>query len=147
MSESHGQKPVPGLFGRLCAVVLVLAATALVALLESFYVLLRLGTVRVPLSLALAVVFHPLLTWLMRIASASSVAMLSPFALWLVVVFVLGLGRADGDLIITGNNWVSTALLLGGSLVFVASIAILQPRRARPGQVAPAGSLGGNGSA
>lgn len=132
---------------RLAAAALILLATVLIALVESFYVPLRVGTIRIPLSLGLAVVCHPVLIWLMRAGTGSILAMLATFGVWLAVILRLGLPRADGDLIITGNNWVSTALMFGGSLIFVGSIGLSLPRRPHPGQMLPAGSLGGNGSA
>lgn len=129
-AASAGEAPRTGL-ERLAGGLLVIVATAEVAVLESFYVLLRVGTVRLPVSVGVAVVCHPLLTWLMRAATGSPLSMLAPFVVWLAVVLPLGLRRADGDLIVTGNNWVATALLYGGSLLFVGSIGLLLPARPR----------------
>lgn len=129
MTDGNADDQPPTLPLRVCGGLLVLAATALVATVESFYVLLRMGTVRIPVSVALAVLCHPLLTWLMRAATGSRLAMLAPFAAWLAVLSPLGLRRAEADLVIPGNNWVTDALLYGGSLRFVGSIGVLMPPR------------------
>ncbi len=134
--------PALSLLLRVAGGLLVLAATALVAIVESFYVPLRLGTVRLPVSLAIAVACHPLLVWLMRAATGHAWAMLTPFIGWLGLVTVLGMRRADGDLIITGDNWISTALLFGGSVLFVGAIGILFPNASARGTPRPEGGAG-----
>lgn len=121
--------------------VFVAIDTVLVALIESFLVVLRVGTVRVPVSVAVALVMHPVLTWLMREVTGRRGSVFLPFVLWLAVVLPLSLARAEGDVIITGNNWVSGALLFGGAIAFAVTIGLLAPARSRP-----AGSLGADGS-
>lgn len=138
--------PSPSVTVRVAGGVLVLAATVLVALVESFYTPLRLGTVRIPVSVALAVLCHPLLIWWMRAATRNVPAIVAPFVVWLAVVLPLGAARAEADLIITGKNWVATTMLYGGALIFVGSIALLLPTR-RSSRTVSTGSLGGNGSA
>ncbi len=132
----------PSAAARVFGALLVLAATVLVAVLESFLVVLRAGTVRIPLSVVLAALAHPILTWCMRQATASRLAMFGPFVTWAAVVLPLGSPRADGDLIITGNNWVSIAFLIVGVGAFTLSLGLLLPVR-RAGK----GSLVDNGSA
>ena len=142
MTEPGAGGGPPALFSRVCGGSLVLAATVLVALVESFLVPLRVGTVRVPVSVALAVICHPLLSWLMRAATESRAATLGPFVVWLAVVLSLGRQRAEADLVLTSGNWVATILVFGGSLIFAVSLGLLlaAPRRSP-------GSLGHNGSA
>lgn len=146
-SPSRAVDPPPTVLFQLAGVLLVLAATVLVAVVESFYTPLRLGTVRVPLSVGLAVVCHPFLIWWMRRVTRNVLAMIGPFVVWLAVVLPLGASRAESDLIITGKNWVATTMLYGGALLFVGSIALLLPARPRSNRVISTGSLGGNGSA
>ena len=126
------------LFGGL----LIAVDTVAIAVLESFLVVLRIGTIRVPVSVVLALVMHPLLTWLIREVTGRRAAVFLPFAVWLAVVLPLSAARAEGDVIITGNNWVSIALLLGGAVAFAVSIGVLSPARRPAG-----GSLGGDGTA
>ncbi len=130
---SAGGRP-PALLARVAGGLLILAATLLVALVEAFYVPLRLGTVRLPVSAAIAVACHPALIWGMRAATMSNLAMCTPLALWLAVLLPLSLRRADGDLIITGDNWVATVLLFGGTLLFVGSLAMMLRLGSRRGQ-------------
>ncbi|MGB9376642.1 MAG: hypothetical protein WCB04_03920 [Mycobacteriales bacterium] len=150
MSAPNVAGSPPGAVFRMSSAALLFGATALIAVIESFYVPLRVGTVRIPLSVGIALVCHPLLIRLMRAATGSLMAMLATFAIWLVIVVRFSIPRADGDLIITGNNWVATTVMFGGALLFVASIGLMLPLRPRAAgtalPVAPAGSLGGNGT-
>lgn len=141
MSEEAADRPAwPTAVERLGGGLLVAAASLLVTLVEGFLVALRVGTVRMPVSVAVALVCHPLLTVLMRAATRSKVAMIVPALIWAAVIWPLGVRRAEGDLVITGNNWVSIALLLVGATAFAMSLGLLLP-----GATAARGSLGGNG--
>ncbi len=109
---------------------LVAGATLPVALVEGFLASARIGTYRLPISIGIALVFHPVLTWLMRVATRNPVAMFVPALTWASVIWPLGARRAEGDLVITGNNWVSVGLLLAGAGAFAVSLGLLLPRRA-----------------
>ncbi len=132
----------PGTPGRLIGGFLVIAATALVAALETFLVGLRVGNLRLPVSLLIAAALHPLLTRLMRDATASRGAMVLPFLVWIVIVFPLGARRSEGDVILAGNNWISTVYLIVGVGAFAITLGLLLPARRRVG-----GNLGRDGSA
>ncbi|MEP6697269.1 MAG: hypothetical protein ABJA34_10365 [Pseudonocardiales bacterium] len=125
---------------RVSGAVLVTVATLLAVLLEGFLAELRVGTTHLPVSIAMAVLLHPLLTVLMGEVTRTKAAMFLPFLVWIVVVWPLGSQRAEGDLIIVGSNW-SLALLGAGALAFAGTLGLRLP-------VAPhvRGSLGGNGS-
>lgn len=121
-------EPPPTLGERIFAGVLIAAATVLTSVLESFLVVLRVGDVRLPVSILLALGLNPLLVWLMARATGSRLALLAPPALWLAVVLLLGTRRPEGDVVITGNNWVATGFLLAGGFAFAITIGLLLPR-------------------
>lgn len=118
-----GADRAPTAIERLIGGALVALATLLVVLVECFLVGLRIGTVHLPVSIAIAVVLHPLLTMLMWQATRSKAAMLVPLAIWILVVWPLAAKRAEGDLIITGSSW-SLGLLALGSLAFAITLGL-----------------------
>ncbi len=118
---------VGGVFGVWAA---VLAATV-----ESFLVPLRVAGHRVPAAILLAVVANVVLAWYMREATGSRLATLLPGLVWFVVTVPMGSRTDEGDLILTGDNWVSLSLLLvgAGSVALGVFLAIgRRPRAERP---------------
>jgi hypothetical protein len=84
--------------------VLVLAAAVWMALVEVFWLPLRVGGVLVPVSLAAAVVANLLLPRLaLWLTGSRLVAVLTGVA-WLVVVVASMIRRPEGDLLITGGG-------------------------------------------
>jgi hypothetical protein len=84
--------------------VLVLAAAVWMALVEVFWLPLRIGGVLVPVSLAAAVVANLLLPRLaLWLTGSRLVAVLTGVA-WLVVVVASMIRRPEGDLLITGGG-------------------------------------------
>lgn len=112
-----------GLTSRVLVGVLVVLASALAAVVECFLVPLRLGQTLVPISLVLVVGLTPFLCQLARVGIDSRYALVLPLGVWLGVVGFLAAPRPDGDVILPAGNWVATALLIGGVLMFVLSIA------------------------
>lgn len=102
----------------------------LTALLEAFLVPLRLGGVRIPLSLVLAVVCNILLMLFARAATGNRLVALLPGVAWFVVTIVLSGQTAAGDTVLVGNDWMPMALLLGGAAaVTVGAFLVVVPRR------------------
>lgn len=115
--------PQIGAGERAAVTALVVVASALAAVVECFLVPFRVGTTLVPLSLVLVVGLSPFLCQLALIGTGSRLALALPPVVWLLVVIPLGTRRAEGDVVIPGGNWVSTALLLLGAATFAVSIA------------------------
>jgi hypothetical protein len=134
--------PRPAPVTRLLGGVLIALATAVVAVVEVFFVVLRFGTVRAPVSIVLAVILHPLLTRAMRDTTGSRLAVVVPLAVWIGVVVPFSASRAEGDLILTGETVSYAYLLIAMGAFIVAIFRLLPPRGANP----PAGSLGGDGA-
>ncbi|WP_199432480.1 hypothetical protein [Qaidamihabitans albus] len=101
---------------------LLVLDAALLALLELFYlplrldglILPRLGDVPVPVSVLVAVVTTPLLVAQAARLVRSRLALV-PLAAWLVTLLVFGVLGPGGDLVLVAD-WRALALLAGGAL-------------------------------
>lgn len=102
----------------------------LTALLEAFLVPLRLGGIRIPLSLLLAVACTILLMLFARAATGNRFVALLPGVVWFVVTIVLSGQTSAGDTVLVGNDWMPMALLLvGAAAVTVGAFLVVVPRR------------------
>jgi hypothetical protein len=120
-------------------VIATLLAGAL-AIIEALYSPLRIGGVRVPVSLVMAVATNPLLGWFAITTTKHRLAALLPAGVWCVLWFLAAGRTSEGDLIITQDNWVGLLTLFAGPLAFGAGIyiSILRHRVAGPGGGGPA---------
>ena len=114
--------------------VLVLAAAVWIALVEVFWLPLRVGGVLVPVSVAAAVVANLVLPRLALWLSGSRLVAALTGVAWLVVVVASMIRRPEGDLLITGGGAtgvVNLAFLLLGVLAaaFAVGRALGGPRR------------------
>jgi hypothetical protein len=136
-------------------VVAVLVAGWL-ALVEVFWLPLRIGGVLVPLSVLAAVVGNLLLVGAAHRLSGSRVVAVLPALVWLVVAVAAMMRRPEGDLVMTGGGATGTInlgfLLLGvTAAAFGVGRALAGPRR-RPlvgpdGATPPAPAGSGTGGA
>lgn len=127
-------------------VVAVLVAGWL-ALVEVFWLPLRIGGLLVPLSVAGAVVGNLMLTAAAHRLSGSRIVALLPALVWLAVAVAAMIRRPEGDLIITGGGAtgiVNLAFLGLGvtAAAFGVGRTLAGPRPIRPDR-APAGSGSG----
>ncbi|MGH3737219.1 MAG: hypothetical protein ACRDT6_16620 [Micromonosporaceae bacterium] len=104
----------------IAGMVLVTVTSVLSAVVEAFFVPLRLGGVRVPVVLLAAVVCNLALPWLGWWLSRSRLAIALPPLAWFVVTVVLAGGTAEGDVVLAGNDGVALGLLLLGSVAAAA---------------------------
>jgi hypothetical protein len=117
---------------RVAGGVLVLAAAVWIALVEVFWLPLRVGGVLVPVSVAAAVVANLLLPRLALWLSGSRLVAVSTGVAWLVVAVASMIRRPEGDLLITGggaSGVVNLAFLLLGVLAaaFAVGRALSRP--------------------
>jgi len=139
---------------RVCWALAAVVVAGWLALVEVFWLPLRVGGVLVPLSIVAAVVANLLLpTAALRLSGSRLVAVL-PAVVWLVIAIAAMVRRPEGDLVMNGvglSGVVNLAYLLLGVLAAAFSVGrVLGPRRppVRPGGVPaldPAG--GGTGGA
>ena len=131
---------------RVAAGLLVLVIAFWMALVEVFWLPLRVGGVLLPVSVVVAVVANLLLPRLALRLSGSRLFAALTGVVWLVVVVAAMIRRPEGDLIITGGGAtgvVNLAFLLLGVLAaaFAVGRALGGPRRpAVSADPRPAGS-------
>ena len=125
---------------------LAVVAAAWLALVEVFWLPLRVGGLLVPLSPVAAVAGNLLLVGLAHRATGSRVVAVLPALAWATVAFAATLRRPEGDLVLVGGGtlgMVGLAFLLAG--VGAAAIAVVRAF-AGPRRVSPAGDRAGSGS-
>ena len=117
------------LAARVAAGVLISLFSVGLALVEAFLVPLRVGTVPLPICVLLAVAGNVVLTKLaVRQTGSVVVGVLQP-VLWLLVVVVLSLPRAEGDLIVPGSA-TGLVFLFAGAVAGAYGVASEITRRA-----------------
>ncbi len=101
--------------------------TVLLALLELFFLPLRIGVVPVPVTVLVGAVTTPWLVWTTAKLVRPALSWV-PLALWVLVVFGVGLLGPGGDLVLI-QDW-RALLLLGASALPGAMVLGGAPRRA-----------------
>ena len=114
------------------------------ALVEVFWLPLRIGGILVPLSVLAAVVGNLMLIGAAQRLSGSRVVAVLPGLVWLVVAVAAMIRRPEGDLVLTGGGATGTInllfLLLGvTAAAFGIGRALAGPRR-RPLPAGPDGA-------
>jgi hypothetical protein len=112
-------------WARAAAGVLVVAAAVELALVEVFWLPLRVFGVLVPVSVVAAVAGNLLLVSLAARLTGSRVVAALPALVWLVIAVGGSIRRPEGDLVVTGggaSGFVSLAFLLFG--VVAAAFAV-----------------------
>jgi hypothetical protein len=122
---------------------LAVVAGGWLALVEVFWLPLRVGAVPVPLSVLAAVVGNLLLVHLAHRLSGSRAVAVLPAAVWLVVALAAMVRRPEGDLVLLGSGVTGTvgfAFLLCGVVAAALSVGRVLGTPVRP---APSGSGSG----
>lgn len=100
-------------------VVVSLLAAVLSALLELFMTPLRLGGVLIGVAVVAAVVLNYAISWFAVATVGRRWALAPPWALWTAVMFfAAGTRTAEGDYLISGDDWIALIMILAGSLTF-----------------------------
>ena len=143
-----GRRGSPAVWGLVFVVL-----SAWLALVEVFWLPLRIGLVPVPVSVLAAVVGNLMLVGGAHRLSGSRVVAVLPAVVWLTVAVAASIRRPEGDLILTGGGAagvVNLAFLLLGVLAAAVAIGrvLAGPRRVRPtDRDAPAPTGSGSGGA
>jgi len=107
---------------------------ALAGLYEASLVPLRLPhSTYLPVALVLALVGNPVLSWFAGAVTGHRAAALLPAAAWCVIWYASASRTTEGDLIITGGNWVGLVTLLAGPIAFALGVLIPVMREQRRG--------------
>ncbi len=120
---------------QLAAALLVTVLAAWLALVEVFWLPLRVFGVPLPVSVAAAVAGNLLLVALAARLTGSRLAAVLPALVWLVVAVGASLRRPEGDLLLVGGGvlgFLSLAFLLAG--VVAAAFAVGKVLAAPPGR-------------
>jgi hypothetical protein len=127
---------------------LAVAVSGWLALVEVFWLPLRIGPVLVPVSVVAAVVGNLLLTGQAHRLSRSRAVAVLPAVVWLAVALAAGFPRPEGDLVLTGGGALGAVglafLLLGAvSATFAVGRLLTGPPR-RPPRSEDGGASGGD---
>jgi hypothetical protein len=114
---------------RAAAGVLIAVLAVALAVVEAFLVPLRIGTVPLPICVPLAMAGNAVLAKLAARQTGSIAWAVVPPVLWLVVIIVLSLPRAEGDLIVPGSV-TGLVFLFAGAVAGAYGIASEITRRA-----------------
>jgi threonine/homoserine efflux transporter RhtA len=109
--------------------VLIAVFAVALALVEAFLVPLRIGTVPLPVCVPLAMAGNIVLATLAARRTGSIAWAAAPPVLWLLVVIVLSLPRAEGDLIVPGTL-TGLVFLFAGAIAGAYGVASEITRRA-----------------
>jgi hypothetical protein len=137
-----GQAPLTGSSGVLLAwvgIVIAVGLAAVSAVWEAFLTPLawqwtsggHAHFVRLPVALVCAVAGNAALAWFTHAVTGKTLAVLAPFAAWTVPMVVAAGRTREGDLILTGNNWVGLATMFTGALAFAVAAYWLTIRSLR----------------
>ncbi|GII21102.1 DUF6113 family protein [Planosporangium mesophilum] len=88
-------------------------------------------SVRVPVALLLAIAGNAALAWFTHSVTGKPLAVLAPFAAWTVPIVLAASKRAEGDAILTANNWVALVTMLAGPVSFAVTAYWLTMRSLR----------------
>lgn len=116
---------------RLAAGLLIAVAAVALAVIECFLVPLRIGSVPVPVAVPLAMAGNILLARLAGRWTGSVLGAAVPPVLWLAVVIVLAVPRAEGDLIVPGTL-TGLVFLFAGAVAGAYGVAAEVTRRVQP---------------
>jgi hypothetical protein len=124
--ESHALDVLIKVFGVLISVV----AALLSGFLEIFLTPLRAGGVPLGVSIPAAVIGNYAIAWFAYTTVGKRWAVAPPWVIWTaLMLFAAGVRTAEGDYLISGDNWVALVMILIGSLTFAifAYRMILKP--------------------
>ncbi|MEV0727554.1 hypothetical protein [Polymorphospora sp. NPDC050346] len=111
--------------------VLAVVAALLTAVLELLFATVRVGGHLIGVSALIALVGNLALSWFAYRAVGKRWAVALPALTWFAIM-VVAAGRTDeGDLLLTGDNWVGLATIVTGSMAFaiMGFRLILSPAR------------------
>ncbi|MGC4787473.1 hypothetical protein ACLQ22_06465 [Micromonospora sp. DT178] len=90
----------------------------LTAVLELLLATLRVGGQLIGVSVLVAIGANIALSWFAHEAVGRRWAVALPAAPWFVLMAVAAVRTAEGDLLVTGDNWVGLAMIVAGAMTF-----------------------------
>jgi hypothetical protein len=90
--------------------------------LEGFLIPLRIGGVRVPIAVVVAIVANIGIALWTRYVTGNKLAPLAPAVAWFAAIALLGTKSAAGDLVIIGDDWVALLTVFVGAIAFAVAL-------------------------
>jgi hypothetical protein len=118
--------------GTLVGIGLAIATAVWETVLSPMHVTIGHSTFRLPIALLIAVVGNAGIVFFTHQVTGKLGLAMIPAVAWLIVVFTAGTKTSEGDLLITGDNWVGITLILLGSLAWAGAgywLIVAAPRR------------------
>ena len=104
---------------KIAGVVVSVLAAVLSATLELFMTPLRIGGVLIGAAIVAAVAGNYAISWFAVTTVGRRWALAPPWAVWTVIMFLAaGTRTAEGDYLISGDDWIALVTILAGSLTF-----------------------------
>jgi hypothetical protein len=103
---------------RVVGLLVAAGLSGVLALYEVFMSPLRWHGGRLPLALVLAIGGNLVLIWFTRLVTGRAILVAVPGVVWVALMIFASQRTAEGDLLLTDNNWVGLVTLLAGSLVY-----------------------------
>ena len=115
---------------RILGLVVSALATVVTSVVELYLTPLRLGGVPIGVAVVFAAAANLALAWFAVQTAGRRWAVGVPWVLWTVVMlFAAGAKTAEGDYLISGNDWIALVMILVGSLSFAVYAYRLIVRR------------------
>jgi hypothetical protein len=102
-------------------------------MLTPLYVIIGGAVIRLPVAPLVVLVANVAIFWFTRYVTGHTGLGVLPAVGWLVVVGEAGSTRAEGDLLITGNNWVGIVTILVGAIAWAIGPYLALFRSRHPG--------------
>ncbi|MEU6075608.1 hypothetical protein [Micromonospora sp. NPDC047074] len=115
---SGRHRPLLDLALRVAGGLVAVLAGALTAVLELLLATLRVGGHLIGVSVLIAVGANIALSWFAHEAVGRRWAVALPATPWFVLMAVAAVRTAEGDLLVTGDNWVGLAMIVAGAMTF-----------------------------
>jgi hypothetical protein len=121
----------PDLIIRATGWVISIVAVILSGVLELFFTPLRAFGFPIGVSILMALVANPAIAWFAVTTTGRRSAVAPPWIIWtIMMLFATGYRTAEGDYLVSGNDWVALVMILVGSLAFaVYSYRMILTRR------------------
>jgi hypothetical protein len=123
---------------RIAGFVVAVLLAAFSAGVEAFLAPLYWGRFRLPVALLLAVAGNLGLVWFTVRVTGRRLAVAGPALVWTALMIMASTRTTEGDLVLTGDNWVGIGTMLAGSLTFAVAGYRLILAGARPVRSGPA---------
>jgi uncharacterized membrane protein len=129
-SEPADDRPLD-LIIRVAGWVISIVAVVLSGVLELFFTPLRAFGFPIGVSILMALVANPAIAWFAVTTTGRRSAVAPPWIIWtIMMLFATGYRTAEGDYLVSGNDWVALVMILVGSLAFaVYSYRMILTRR------------------